>query len=187
MGIAGTEVAKEAADMVIADDNFATIVSAVEEGRWVAQSNTKVVRASCVQRIEHLQVVRWHMAWVRRVRLLGRALTVVARLWCWAGASTATCRRSYAFLSRATSGRSSRSFSPPCLGCPSRSPACTSSGSTSSVLHTHARARPLPARRSSALDRPAVLALDKATSKTYKQRRVNINMVNEATMHVSLK
>ena len=82
MGIAGTEVAKEAADMVIADDNFATIVSAVEEGRWVAQSNTKVVRASCVQRIEHLQVVRWHMAWVRRVRLLGRALTVVARLWC---------------------------------------------------------------------------------------------------------
>jgi Ca2+-transporting ATPase len=43
MGITGTEVAKGAAKIIISDDNFATIVKAVEEGRLVYQNLRKVV------------------------------------------------------------------------------------------------------------------------------------------------
>lgn len=54
MGIAGTDVAKEAADMVLLDDNFASIVNAVEEGRAVFQNIRKFLTYVLVHNVAEL-------------------------------------------------------------------------------------------------------------------------------------
>jgi Ca2+-transporting ATPase len=48
MGITGTEVTKEAGDMILTDDNFATIVTAVEGGRGIYDNLMKYVRVQLV-------------------------------------------------------------------------------------------------------------------------------------------
>ena len=54
MGIAGTDVAKQAADMILMDDNFASIVSAVEEGRAVFQNIRKFLTYVLVHNVAEL-------------------------------------------------------------------------------------------------------------------------------------
>jgi P-type Ca2+ transporter type 2C len=57
MGITGTDVSKEAADMILLDDNFATIVAAVKEGRTIYDNIRKFVRFSVAGNIGKVLVM----------------------------------------------------------------------------------------------------------------------------------
>lgn len=57
MGITGTDVAKEASDIIILDDNFATIVASVEEGRVIYNNIVKVVRFLLAGNLSELMLI----------------------------------------------------------------------------------------------------------------------------------
>lgn len=57
MGITGTDVSKEAADMVLRDDNFATIIAAVEEGRTIYDNVRRFVKFSIAGNIAKVGVM----------------------------------------------------------------------------------------------------------------------------------
>ncbi len=57
MGIAGTQVAKDSADLVLLDDNFSTIVSAVKEGRRIYDNLRKYIRAALTANVSEVSCV----------------------------------------------------------------------------------------------------------------------------------
>ena len=76
MGITGTDAAKEAADMVLTDDNFATIVAAMATGRTVFANIQKVIHYLLSCNIGEIAAIFFSIVFG-----LGRPLTAIQILW----------------------------------------------------------------------------------------------------------
>ncbi|MGE5221985.1 MAG: cation-translocating P-type ATPase [Omnitrophica WOR_2 bacterium] len=76
MGITGTDVAKESADMVLTDDNYASIVSAVEQGRVIYSNIRKFVYYLLSCNLAEIAII-----FIGTLFNLGRVLTAIQLLW----------------------------------------------------------------------------------------------------------
>jgi Ca2+-transporting ATPase len=76
MGITGTDVAKESADMVLTDDNYASIVAAVEQGRIIYDNIRKFVYFLLSSNVAEIMVI-----FLATVAGLPTPLTVIQLLW----------------------------------------------------------------------------------------------------------
>jgi P-type Ca2+ transporter type 2C len=77
MGITGTDVSKEASDMVLRDDNFATIVAAVEEGRVIYDNLRRFVSFAVAGNVGKIIVM---LGWPLPLLLAGGDLEVAVAL-----------------------------------------------------------------------------------------------------------
>ncbi len=81
MGLTGTDVAKEASDMILLDDNFASIVNAVEEGRGIYDNIRKFVNYLLSSNFAEILVIFLAMVILAPFFGLGLPLTPIHILW----------------------------------------------------------------------------------------------------------